>query len=191
MANATALQTPSRLDPTLIVLRRVDVAKLSRRIPGQPDTTMEMIGKGYAKQGLVESHLTWFKDGLILNDQPRTSIVTDEIMNATLGFAIARTDTGEVIRTFGADGMAAAQAAVAGAKITLEVANVALEDDDIPDDFDPANPGAYEAMQADKQAEFEAAVEAAVEARLAAAQAETTDDVTPVDATPLDEADGN
>lgn len=143
MPKATPLQTPSRLDPTLIVLRRVDAARLSVRQNPNADTTMELIGKGYAKQGLEEKELAWFRDGLILNDQPRTSGVTDEIMGATLGFAVARTDTGEVLREFGPDGLGAAEAAIAGAKVTLQVANVSIEEeDDMPEDFDPENPEA-------------------------------------------------
>jgi hypothetical protein len=128
--------TPGRLDGPLVILRKVDVAPLSIRANRQAPTTMELIGQGYAEQGVEEKDLIWFRDGYILNDQPRTSIITDEIMAHTLGFAIARTDNGEIVREGGPDSLGAMIAAVAGARIELSV-GVELADDDMPDDFDP------------------------------------------------------
>lgn len=121
--------TPGRLDPTFVVLRKVDVGPLSVRPNRNAPTMLERIGMGYAEQGMPESDLAWFQDGYILNDQPRSSIVTDEVMKNTLGFAVARTDTGTILREFGADGLDKAEAAIAGAKVDL-APSIELPDDE-------------------------------------------------------------
>lgn len=122
--------TPGRLDPTFVVLRKVDVGAMSHRPNRNAPTMMERIGMGYAEQGVPESDLSWFRDGYVLNEQPRSSIVTDEVMKHTLGFAVARTDTGEILREYeGADGLAKAEAAVAGAQVNLAPALALPEDE--------------------------------------------------------------
>lgn len=133
---ARRLATPGRLDPTLIVLRKVDVRALSVRENRNAPTIMELIGGGYVEQGVPESDLSWFADGWIVSDQPRTSIVTDEIMQHTLGFAIARTDTGEIVREYPKDGLGAALKAVSTARVELSV-TADLDEEEPPEDFDP------------------------------------------------------
>lgn len=141
---ARRLATPGRLDPTLIILRKVDVRPLAVRPHRNAPTMMELIGAGYVEQGVPESDLVWFKDGFLVNDQPRTSIITQEVMQHTVGFAIARTDTGEIVREYGPKELGKAEAAIAGARVELSV-TAALDDDDMPEDFDPdADPAAAE-----------------------------------------------
>lgn len=124
------LVTPSRLDSPLVVLRKVDVAKLSVRVTKNSPSIMEMIGSGHVDQGTRESQLVWFKNGYVLNDQPRTVVVTDEIMRNTTGFAIARTDTGEIIREGGPDTLSQMLKLVEGAELKLAVDTVILEDEE-------------------------------------------------------------
>ena len=148
MANSkqvASIVTPGRLDADLVVLRKVDVKPLSVRVTPNAPTTMEMIGSGHVEQGLRESQLTWFKDGYVLNDQPRTSIITDEIIDATVGFAIARTDTGEILREGGKDSLGKMLGLVKGARMSLAV-DVDIEpDEEMAEDLDPEATFAAEA----------------------------------------------
>lgn len=136
MARKSAPINVSRLAPPLVVLRKVDVRALSRRLPNEVESTWDFIGKGQVDAGVNESETVWYGEGLILNDQPRSGGVTDEIIANTLGFAVARTDNGEIVDEYPT--LVAAEAAVASARLSV---NVSVEQDDpedeIPADFDP------------------------------------------------------
>lgn len=140
MARAQAVNT-SRLAPALIVLRKVDVRPLSVKVRPDLPTVYEMIGKGQLEAGVSENETVWYADGYIVNDQPRSSGITDEIMGATEHFAIARTDNGDIVRDNIAS-LATAESLVAGATLSLNVAVDMDEDDEPPADFDPDNMGA-------------------------------------------------
>ncbi len=124
------LVTPGRLDAPLVILRKVDVPALSKRISEHSPTTMELIGSGYVEQGLEEKSTVWFADGYVLNDQPRDVILTEEIMEHTKGFAIARTDTGEILTEGGPKSFAKFVDMVANAKLQVSVGVAGLEEAD-------------------------------------------------------------
>lgn len=94
-----------RLRDPVIVLRKVNVKKLQRRETPTADTAWELIGKGQLQLHVKESSLPWYEQGLIVVEQPRDEKVSRDIMKATLGFAIARSDTGEVLKAYGPDGL--------------------------------------------------------------------------------------
>jgi hypothetical protein len=134
MAKQHAVNT-SRLAPPLIVLRKVDVRRLSRKARPDMESVYEMIGKGQLEAGVSEKDTIWYEQGYIVNDQPRTSGVTEEIIGATQGFAVARTDNGDVVREV--DTLLEAVNLISGATLQLNV-EVEMEDaGDPPDDFDP------------------------------------------------------
>lgn len=94
-----------RLNRPVVVLRKVDVRKLQHRANPTADTAWELIGKGQVQLHLREDQLPWYGQGLIVNDQPRDEKVARDIMRATVGFAIARSDTGEILKAYGPDKM--------------------------------------------------------------------------------------
>lgn len=94
-----------RLNKPIVVLRKVNVTRLSHRANKNAETAWELIGKGQVQLHLREDSLPWYADGFIINDQPRDEKVARDIVRNTLGFAIARSDTGEILKVYGPDGM--------------------------------------------------------------------------------------
>lgn len=109
-----------RLNKPVIVLRKVQINKLQRRETPTADTAWELIGKGQVQLHLKESALPWMEQGLIVNDQPRDEKVARDIAKATLGFAIARSDTGEILKAYGKDGLMEAESDAAGVTLSLK-----------------------------------------------------------------------
>lgn len=109
-----------RLNRPVVVLRKVNINKLQKRETPTADTAWELIGKGQLQLHLREDALPWYADGLIVNDQPRDEKVARDIHKATIGFAIARSDTGEVLKVYGPDGMDEAIADAAGVQLMLK-----------------------------------------------------------------------
>lgn len=109
-----------RLNKPVIVLRKVNPRKLQKRETPTADTAMELIGKAQLQLHLREDALPWFADGFIVNDQPRDEKVARDIMKATIGFALARTDTGEILKAYGPDDMDQAIEDAAGVQLTLK-----------------------------------------------------------------------
>lgn len=140
------LVTPGRLDKPIIVLRKVDVAPLSVKPNKRAPSIMERIGAGYIEQGVEEKETVWFAQGYVINDQPRASVLNDEIMQHTLGFAIADSRTGEIVSEGGPESLGQMEAAANSAKTTVTVNVTGL--DSIK-------------AQADEDAEAEAAIAAA------------------------------
>lgn len=90
-----------RLRDPVIVLRKVNVKKLLKRETPTADTAWELIGKGQVQLHLREDALPWYEQGFIVNDNPRDEKVARDIAKATIGFAIARSDTGEILKAYG------------------------------------------------------------------------------------------
>lgn len=108
-----------RLANAVIVLRKVNVNKLLKRETPTADTAWELIGKGQVQLHLREDDLPWYEQGLIVNEQPRDEKVARDIAKATLGFAIARSDTGEILKVYGKDGLKDAIADAEGVQLTI------------------------------------------------------------------------
>jgi hypothetical protein len=156
------LVTPGRLDKPVIVLRRVNVAPLSVKANKNAPSIMDRIGAGYIEQGVEERETTWFDQGLIINDQPRSSVINEEVVEHTLGFAVARTDNGEILAEGGPDSLAAMEQAASGARIELNLALSGIETAAADDEADDADE-AIAAAEAQIRAEAEAAAAAAAQ----------------------------
>ena len=81
------------LDADVILLRKVNVKKIGAGI-------YEKIAQTALRPGEYEGDQPWFQDGFVAGEQPRNAMVAQAIMDTTLGFAIARTDSGEILAEF-------------------------------------------------------------------------------------------
>lgn len=81
------------LDRDVILLRKIDVRKMGAGI-------YEKIANTSLSPGELEGDQPWFLEGYVAGEQPRNAMVADAIMRTTLGFAIARTDSGEILAEF-------------------------------------------------------------------------------------------
>jgi hypothetical protein len=97
----------------LIVLRKVDKGRIDPAI-------MEIIGDTDLLPHLKESAMPWFKEGFVANDHPRDIMVSDELIAATDGFAVARSDSGEILREYdGPDALVRAESAASRGKVRV------------------------------------------------------------------------
>jgi hypothetical protein len=93
--------------------------------------SMAIISTRQIRYGTREGDTPWFNDGFLLNDHPRLTELTDRIIKATVGFAVARTDTGAIMAEY--PDLKSAQAAVDGATIKLSFnVDIAMEEEDAP-----------------------------------------------------------
>ncbi len=97
----------------LVVLRKVDWDLLD-------DASIRLIAGAQIDYRTPEATLAWFRDGYVLNDQPRSGGLAQELIEATVCFAVGRTDN----QTIMADGLslAVAENAVNKAEIKLNLA---------------------------------------------------------------------
>lgn len=118
-----------RLNKPVVVLRKVNTKRLDVRATADADTAMELIGKGQVQLHLREDSLPWLAQGYVINDQPRDEKVARDIVKATIGFALARTDTGEIMKKYGADGLGEAEADARSVKLTMSAAISHVEEE--------------------------------------------------------------
>lgn len=124
MPHPRRIESQAPLTKPLIVLRKVDFDSLS-------EESVEMLAQTNVNYLLTEGELVWFNDGYILNDMPRMSDLTREIMGHTTGFAVARTDTGEILAKFGQNGLKAAEQAILNAQMQIVTAiNIDLDQEE-------------------------------------------------------------
>ena len=105
------------LDGDVILLRKIDPSVLGR--PLHESLAGTQLGGGHR-----EGQQDWFLDNYLAADQPRNSDTTRAIIEATIGYAIARTDNGQIIATFPkTDGRRAAHVAdSARAELAVDIA---------------------------------------------------------------------
>lgn len=149
-------QKLGRLNKPVIVLRKVNVKKLQRRETRDASTPWELIGRAQVQLHLREDALPWYEQALIVNDQPRDEKVNRDIEKATIGFAVARSDTGEVIATYGPDGLAEAEETAASVRLSIKpqiekIVKPVDDDEDLINDWVKQNPAA-EADEATQEA---------------------------------------
>lgn len=106
-------QQTTVLDRDVAVLRRLDMKMI-------PDGIYDILATTNLEPGVQEQQVAWFEDGFVANDHPRDGLVSKILIQATLGFVVARTDTGEILHDFGMD-LASADRAAASARIKLDV----------------------------------------------------------------------
>ncbi len=127
MAKASGIQHkgPAQkrvLDNDVILLREVNFKKLG---PGLTDT----LRTTHLRAGEPEGDQPWFVDGFVAAEQPRDYNMSVALLNATLGFAIARTDNGEILAQFPVNEYVKAADIANKAKIDMAV-NILMGEDD-------------------------------------------------------------
>lgn len=99
----------------MIVLRKVDKGGIDPAI-------MEIIGDTDLLPHVQEKAMPWFRAGYVANDHPRDIYASDELVAHTDGFAVARSDTGEIMREYtGPDALVRAETAARGARVRIDV----------------------------------------------------------------------
>lgn len=96
MANSIKHQGPAQqhvVDKDVILLRKVDFKRLGVNV-------VDMLRSTDLRPGEKEGDRPWFLEGYVSNDQPRDYQMSVALMKNTLGFALARTDTGEILHEF-------------------------------------------------------------------------------------------
>lgn len=106
------------LDGDVILLRKVNFRKIG-------DGIVDLISKTALRPGEYEGDQPWFLDGYIAGEQPRDALISKSIMENTTGFAIARTDSGDILAEFGKNEIVKAENVTHSARVELAV-DVAL-----------------------------------------------------------------
>jgi len=101
------------LDNDVILLRKVDFKKLGGVVGILQVTNL--------RPGTPEGDMPWFLDGYVAAEQPRDIGVSRALLEATEGFAIARTDSGEIIANFKTSDLVKASRIAQSAKAELAV----------------------------------------------------------------------
>lgn len=114
------------IDADVILLRKVNFRKLG---PGLVDR----IASTALRPKEYEGDQPWFPDGYVAGEQPRDAMLSAAIMNATEGFAIARTDSGEILAEYGKNDVVKASEITRSAKVQLAF-DVALDSKDEEED---------------------------------------------------------
>lgn len=108
------------LDGDVILLRKVNFRSMG-------DGIVDRIRNTRLRGKELEGDQPWFLDGYITGEQPRDGLVARAIMTSTEGFAIARTDSGEILAEFGKNEASRAEQVTHGARVELAV-DVALRE---------------------------------------------------------------
>lgn len=114
------------LDGDVILLRKVNFKKLGAGM-------VDRLRNTNLRAGEPEGDMPWFLDGYIAAEQPRDYLVSVALLGATKGFAIARTDTGDILAEFGTGDLVRASKIADSAKAELAV-DVMLREEDRPSD---------------------------------------------------------
>lgn len=117
------------LDRDVILLRRVDFKKMGAGI-------VERLAQTALRPKEYEGDMPWFPMGYIAGEQPRDALITQSIMQNTIGFAIARTDSGEIIKEFSKNEGPRAEQVTHSARIELAVDVALRESEDSGDTED-------------------------------------------------------
>ena len=81
-----------------IVLTKVNTRPLKTIVNGS--SLWERIGQGQLLLHETEATFPWMDQGYVVTEQPRTNDLTQGIIDNTRGFAVANTDTMEIVATF-------------------------------------------------------------------------------------------
>jgi hypothetical protein len=102
------------VDGDVILLRKVDFKQLG---PGLTD----LLRNTDLRPGDKEGDRPWFPDGFVAANHPRDMDMSLALANNTLGYAIARVDTGDVLHEFAHDQLQRASRIAERAKAELAV----------------------------------------------------------------------
>lgn len=121
------------MDRDVLVLRKINWKKI-------PVGIIEMLADSDIAPGVPEKRMPWFADGYVANDSARHAEISKYLIAATLGFAVARTDNGEIVKTYKKDELAQADYAVANARtelaVLVDLADEVDEDEDEDEDLE-------------------------------------------------------
>jgi hypothetical protein len=119
------------LDRDVILLRKVNFKKLGRNF-------VDTLASTNLRAGEPEGDMPWFLDGYVAAEQPRAYQESVALLEATEGFALARTDTGSILAEFGVGDYVKASdiANKAKAEVAVNIMTEAKADDDEGDDED-------------------------------------------------------
>lgn len=129
VATATRHRGPAQkrvLDGDVILLRKVNFKKMGNGI-------VDRLSRTALRPGEYEGDQPWFLDGYVAGEQPRDALISEAIMKNTLGFAIARTDSGDIIAEFDKKDVVKAENVTHNARVELAV-DVALAHENELDD---------------------------------------------------------
>lgn len=121
------------LDRDVILLRKVNFKSLGRNF-------VDTLASTNLRAGEPEGDMPWFMDGYVAAEQPRSYQESLALLDATEGFALARTDTGVILAEFGVDDYVKASDIAYNAKaevavnIMADAKKVEVEDDDDDED---------------------------------------------------------
>jgi hypothetical protein len=125
MAGAVKHRGPAQihaLDNDVILLRQVDFKRLGPKI-------VDMLRRTDLRPGEKEGDMPWFLDGYVSVEQPRDMPMSEALLKATIGYALARTDTGEILAEFERDQFARASKIQEKSQSELAV-QILLEDEE-------------------------------------------------------------
>jgi hypothetical protein len=125
MAGAVKHRGPAQihaLDNDVILLRQVDFKRLGPNI-------VDMLRRTDLRPGEKEGDMPWFLDGYVSVEQPRDMPMSEALLKATIGYALARTDTGEILAEFERDQFARASKIQEKSQSELAV-QILLEDEE-------------------------------------------------------------
>ena len=118
------------LDNDVVLLRKLDTRKMGN--------LMNVIAGTRLGGDIREGEQDWFLDGYVAADQPRDNMMSQAIAAHTIGFAIARSDNGEILATFPKEEFLRADEVARTARVELAV-NVALRESEVPYDDESAS----------------------------------------------------
>ena len=96
MASAINHRGPAQehvIDTDVILLRKVDFKQLGPNV-------VDMLRNTDVRPGEKEGDKPWFLDGYVALNHPRDMDMSVALLESTVGFGIARTDTGEMLAEF-------------------------------------------------------------------------------------------
>lgn len=130
IASGPAQITP--LSREVVVLRRLNMRKL-------PVGVRTMLAEEQLEPGISESEMPWFEDGYVVNDHPRSVELNKFVMKSTVknaAFAVARTDTGDIVKEF--EELEAADRAVRNARtqldLSIEIPDAEVDEENLEDE---------------------------------------------------------
>jgi hypothetical protein len=119
------------LDNDVVLLRKLDVRRMGSAL-------MEILYRTRLGGDIKEGDQDWFLDGYVAADQPRDAAMSQAIAENTIGFAIARSDNGEILATFPKNEFRRADEIARTARVELAV-DIAMREFDDEGDEDSAN----------------------------------------------------
>ena len=115
------------MDKDVILLRKLDTRAMGRDL-------MNVLSNTRIGGDIKEGDQDWFLDGYVSADQPRDSMMSQMIGAHTTEYAIARTDSGEILAKFPKRDFKRADLVARSARVELAVDIALRETEESADD---------------------------------------------------------